>query len=441
MAAYQGSKGAGLDAQPPKGAIPFEEYAFADMFADDGDVKYSPRNSSNPDTDSIKEQLRRNQEKLDAMSPVHAKQIFLPKARKEDLVKWAKNELASTGYQVDRQNFGRIEFDEKRIDISFDYLNTPGEYAAILAVPRVLKRGIIVGQHASHKYRGFPTVTFAAPVEINGVRGNMAVVVKQESRNVYKTHRILMPDGSAFEYKENAELTPARGVARNGSYASPISSASTDIVAQNPEDVKFSLREPIENSGNLIAVHNLTEEKLRKALKLGGFPMPSIAIAKTDIGHQNFGGVSLVFGKDTIDPKADRKNKVYSADVWSPTFPRIEYEADAKVENRVREALNDLGDRMETYLHEQLKRVVYGIDEYLNRFEGEEGFIEWAVNNYGLKAAFLEDQGQHVGMVKVEKPVGKSYSEGAATVFQQVIDLFGGDMESAQKLPLTQIRE
>lgn len=129
--------------------------------------------------------------------------------RKEDLVKWAKNELAVTGYQVDRQNFGRIEFGEKRIDISFDYLNSPGEYAAILAVPRVLKRGIIVGQHASHKYRGFPTITFAAPVEINGVRGNMAVVVKQESKNVYKTHRILMPDGSAFEYKENAEPTPA----------------------------------------------------------------------------------------------------------------------------------------------------------------------------------------------------------------------------------------
>ena len=65
---------------------------------------------------------------------------------------------------------------------------------------------------------------------------------KQESRNVYKTHRILMPDGSTFEYNNNAEPSTARGVARNGSYASPISSASTSIVAESPEDVKFSLR-------------------------------------------------------------------------------------------------------------------------------------------------------------------------------------------------------
>ena len=64
-------------------------------------------------------------------------------------------------------------------------------------------------------------------------------VTDKESKNVYKTHRILMPDGSAFEYKENAEPTPARGVAINGSYASPISSASASIVAENPEDVKF----------------------------------------------------------------------------------------------------------------------------------------------------------------------------------------------------------
>ena len=117
---------------------------------------------------------------------------------------------------------------------------------AVAAIPQVLKRGIVAGEHADHKYRGFQTVTFAAPVEINGMRGNMAVVVKQESRNVYKTHRILMPDGSTFEYNNNAEPSTARGVARNGSYASPISSASTSIVAENPENIKFSLRAPVE---------------------------------------------------------------------------------------------------------------------------------------------------------------------------------------------------
>ena len=39
----KGSRGDGLNVQAPEGAIPFEEYAFADEFADDGDVKFSKR--------------------------------------------------------------------------------------------------------------------------------------------------------------------------------------------------------------------------------------------------------------------------------------------------------------------------------------------------------------------------------------------------------------
>ena len=39
---------------------------------------------------------------------------------------------------------------------------------------------------------------------------------------------------------------------------------------------------PVEQKENLIALHNLDETKLLKTLKLGGFPMPSIAITKSD---------------------------------------------------------------------------------------------------------------------------------------------------------------
>lgn len=75
---------------------------------------------------------------------------------------------------------------------------------------------------------------------------------------------------------------------------------------------KFSLKEPVEETDSLVAVHNLTEDKLLKTLKLEGIPMPSIAVTKSKMGWNNFGDISLVFGKDTIDPKS-RKNKVYGA--------------------------------------------------------------------------------------------------------------------------------
>ena len=88
---------------------------------------------------------------------------------------------------------------------------------------------------------------------------------------------------------------------------------------------RFSLKEPIEETKDLIAVHNLTGEKLRKLLDLQGIPMPSIAITKSDVTAEDFGEISLVFRKDTIDP-ADERNKVYDADAWTPMFPMLDKE-------------------------------------------------------------------------------------------------------------------
>ena len=79
---------------------------------------------------------------------------------------------------------------------------------------------------------------------------------------------------------------------------------------ESNDEEMFSLNEPIEQKRDLVAVHNLTTEKLEGALELGGMPMPSIAVTKKDIGHSTYGEVSLVFGKDTVDPK-NKNNKVY----------------------------------------------------------------------------------------------------------------------------------
>lgn len=45
---------------------------------------------------------------------------------------------------------------------------------------------------------------------------------------------------------------------------------------------RIKLNTPVEQTKDLVAVHNLTEEKLAKAFALDGFPMPSIAVAKAD---------------------------------------------------------------------------------------------------------------------------------------------------------------
>lgn len=158
-------------------------------------------------------------------------------------------------------------------------------------------------------------------------------------------------------------------------------------IAPSDGSVKFSLRENVEQTKDLVAVHNLTEKKLLDALKLGGFPMPSIAVTKSSIGHNTFGDISLVFGRETIDPKASRKNKVYSADAWTPTFPRIEYEADTRagkrVDARIRELPNKIPADYQGYMYQ------YGdLTDLLNRYGGKDGIVEKALSDSGMRAAY-----------------------------------------------------
>ena len=105
--------------------------------------------------------------------------------------------------------------------------------------------------------------------------------------------------------------------------------------ARTDEPVKkttrFQLASPVEvnETKELVAVHNLTEENLREALDLGGMPSPSIAVVKAQEGRSQYGPISLVFGPDSIDPMANRANRVYGSDAWTPTRPNVEYKVNA----------------------------------------------------------------------------------------------------------------
>lgn len=102
-----------------------------------------------------------------------------------------------------------------------------------------------------------------------------------------------------------------------------IKSATNNSGAFDPAnpDIRFSLKSPVEETKDLVAVHNLSEENLQKLLKLGGLPAPSIAIARAEFGYSAYGPISLVFDKNSIDPEANDKNRVYGADAWTPVVP------------------------------------------------------------------------------------------------------------------------
>lgn len=78
----------------------------------------------------------------------------------------------------------------------------------------------------------------------------------------------------------------------------------------------------------LLALHNITETKLKGVLELGAFPMPSLAITMDKFPYQSFGDITFVFKKSTVDPRASRCNDLYEADAYTCRFPSILYEFD-----------------------------------------------------------------------------------------------------------------
>lgn len=191
-----------------------------------------------PETASIKDQLRNSIGELNEMNVVASIQTPTKFTSKSAAAKWAVNLLAKYGGKVDRQGYGEIYFSPKDINKAVDYADTNEEKAAVAAAPMVLKRGKEIGGHQNHKGREKQTITFAAPVVLNGQRGNMAVVVNKNG-NHYYTHRIVTPDGRTFVFnKEDAAQEPSRGVTVSGSLADTTSAASKASIYKTGETVK-----------------------------------------------------------------------------------------------------------------------------------------------------------------------------------------------------------
>ena len=137
-----------------------------------------------------------------------------------------------------------------------------------------------------------------------------------------------------------------------------------------------------EDDKTLAATHNLTEEKLRGVLELGGFPVPSIAISKPDVyTGENFGDATVFFNKETINP-SNKENEVYSRDVYSPRFPKVEYKVNSDVRKAIQEEVMNVAGGVDglvknPYLHEvHLDMYAQNLEDRINSFGGQEGYIK-----------------------------------------------------------------
>ena len=102
---------------------------------------------------------------------------------------------------------------------------------------------------------------------------------------------------------------------------------------------------------DLIIQHNLTAANLLHAVRMGGIPVPSLAITKKGQAVDSFGEITLLGSKELADPKGYARTKVFGADIYSPRYPNVTYELD-------RTALAKLNDILKPHLKDN-GRLLY----------------------------------------------------------------------------------
>ena len=185
----------------------------------------------------------------------------------------------------------------------------------------------------------------------------------------------------------------------NVSFNSSISKYSDNVK-------KFSLSVPIEETKELVAIHNTTESKLLSALELGGLPSPSIAIMKAQniSANNEFGDISLVFDKKTIDPQESNANKIYSSDAYTPISVKAEHKLNEKKAWDLYSKINNLVKQKLAY---KPNASLFHPDNFKDQVDSAGSIAELVnkyKNDYAFKELYLVDKSEPVrDIVRKEK--------------------------------------
>jgi hypothetical protein len=140
---------------------------------------------------------------------------------------------------------------------------------------------------------------------------------------------------------------------------------------------------------DLVAMHNIDLGNLAAAIKLGGLPVPSIAVTKKQTPYTDFGDATLIMKKDTVDPS---KTPVFSRDAWTGVFPKVIRLANMK-------RLTSFVEKAIEPLQEELPREAADYGDIYNSYilrnannkNGDvQKMLEDSLNSAGYKYYFLK---------------------------------------------------
>lgn len=152
---------------------------------------------------------------------------------------------------------------------------------------------------------------------------------------------------------------------------------SSETAKENGE--KFSLKD----EKTMFGMHNISIDKLRKAIKQGGFAAPSMGVVDSKNGiYSDYGEITLIPKAEKLAKRTGKNAGTFTADAWTPTYPQVE------------RIMNKQGEKaFNTDMNEKLGDVDNGI--YSNIRESWKGYLSSGDVHDGLYWHYLFDKGMN----------------------------------------------
>lgn len=187
---------------------------------------------------------------------------------------------------------------------------------------------------------------------------------------------------------------------------------SSETAKENGE--KFSLKD----EKTLAGVHNITEEKLLKAIKQGGLANPSVAVIDSSKqNHEDYGDISLILPSDKVAKRTGKNAGTWQGDAWTPTYPQVERQMSNKGAAKASKDVSSVpGD-----MYREVRR---GLDRWLDGGEA----------NSAMAYMFLHEKGVAPEPKKIQHKFGDDVYNELKSITAGDFNIYGIGKADAQKV-------
>lgn len=161
-----------------------------------------------------------------------------------------------------------------------------------------------------------------------------------------------------------------------------------------------------EDNKTMFGMHNISIDKLRKAIKQGGFAAPSMGVIDSKNGiYSDYGEITLIPKAEKLAKRTGKNAGTFTADAWTPTYPQVEKIMTKQGEKAFNADMNKLYKNVDVSIWSNIKD---SWKPYLLNGDVRDGLYFQFLQEKGMKPEVVRQKGKYDKSVweKIESIVG-----------------------------------